>query len=53
MGGCALNCAANSIAYKFFNDVWIMPAPGDDGSAIGAVLANQNKTHCLAWTFPR
>ena len=50
MGGCALNCAANSIAYKFFNDVWIMPAPGDDGSAIGAVLANQ-KQH-ITWTGP-
>lgn len=39
MGGCALNCSANPIAYKYFNNVWIMPAPGDSGSAIGAVLA--------------
>lgn len=39
MGGCALNCVANPIAYKYFDKVWIYPAPGDSGSAIGAVLA--------------
>jgi carbamoyltransferase len=39
MGGCALNCSANPLAYKYFDKVWIMPAPGDNGSAIGAVLA--------------
>ena len=37
MGGCALNCAANTHAYDFFKRVWIMPAPDDSGSAIGAV----------------
>lgn len=42
-GGCALNCAANINAYDYFNDVWIMPAPGDAGSAIGAVLAHTQK----------
>ena len=26
MGGCALNCVANNIALKYFDDVWIMPA---------------------------
>lgn len=40
MGGCALNCVANSQAYRYFDKVWIMPAPGDSGSAIGAVLAH-------------
>jgi carbamoyltransferase len=40
MGGCALNCSANSIAYKYFENVWIMPNPGDAGSAIGCVLAH-------------
>jgi carbamoyltransferase len=50
MGGCALNCAANSIAYKYFKNVWIMPAPGDDGSAIGAVLAHKKKH--INWTGP-
>jgi carbamoyltransferase len=40
VGGCALNCSANPIAYKYFDDVWIIPAPGDSGSALGAVLAD-------------
>ena len=44
MGGCALNCSANSIAYKYFDNVWIMPNPGDAGSAIGAVLAHKKET---------
>ena len=43
MGGCALNCSANSIAHRCFNDVWIMPNPGDAGSAIGAVLAHKKQ----------
>jgi carbamoyltransferase len=43
MGGCALNCSANSIAYQFFDNVWIMPNPGDAGSAIGSVLAENPK----------
>ncbi len=42
-GGCALNCVANPIAYDYFDNVWIMPAPGDNGSAIGAVLAHEKK----------
>lgn len=40
MGGCALNCSANSQVGTFFGETWIMPNPGDAGSAIGAVLAN-------------
>ena len=43
MGGCALNCSANPLAYKYFNKVWIMPAPGDNGSAIGAVAASMKQ----------
>ena len=43
MGGCALNCVANPIAYYYYDNVWIMPAPGDNGSAIGAVLAHKKK----------
>jgi len=41
MGGCALNCSANGLAYKYFDNVWIMPNPGDAGSAVGAVLAHK------------
>jgi len=43
MGGCALNCAANSTIRGDWNNVWIMPNPGDAGSAIGAVLAHKNE----------
>lgn len=42
MGGCALNCSANSIATKYYKNIWIMPDPGDSGSAIGAVLAHKH-----------
>ncbi|MDA9302400.1 hypothetical protein N8072_00325 [bacterium] len=38
MGGCALNCVANAAAHKYYENVWIMPNPGDAGSALGAVL---------------
>jgi carbamoyltransferase len=50
MGGCALNCAANPLAMKFFNDIWIMPAPGDSGSSIGAVLSKRQ--HHVEWPGP-
>lgn len=50
MGGCALNCSANSKAFDYFKNVWIMPAPGDSGSAIGAVLANKKKH--ITWNGP-
>ena len=43
MGGCALNCVANPIAYKYFDNVWLMPNPGDAGSAIGCVLAHKQE----------
>jgi carbamoyltransferase len=50
MGGCALNCVANSIAHKFYDGVWIMPNPGDAGSAIGCVLDHLG-TH-VEWNSP-
>lgn len=39
MGGCALNCVANSSITGNWNKVWIMPNPGDAGSSVGAVAA--------------
>jgi carbamoyltransferase len=36
MGGVALNCVANSRLGKIFNQIWIMPNPGDAGSSLGA-----------------
>lgn len=50
MGGCALNCVANTLATKHYNNVWIMPNPGDAGSSIGAVLA-KTKEH-IEWKGP-
>ncbi|MDR1408018.1 MAG: carbamoyltransferase [Tannerella sp.] len=40
-GGVALNCVANGkiLRSALFDDVWIQPAAGDDGGALGAALA--------------
>ena len=40
-GGVALNCVANGkiLRSKIFEKVWIQPASGDSGGAIGAALA--------------
>ncbi|GAA4356717.1 carbamoyltransferase [Variovorax defluvii] len=40
-GGVALNCVANGklLAQKLFDDIWIQPAAGDSGAALGAALA--------------
>lgn len=43
MGGCALNCVANGSAYRYFDNVWIMPNPGDAGSSVGCVLDHTRK----------
>jgi carbamoyltransferase len=36
MGGVALNCLANRNLGDYFENIWIMPCPGDAGSSIGA-----------------
>lgn len=40
-GGVALNCVANSVLFKekIFNDIYVQPAAGDSGGALGAALA--------------
>ena len=40
-GGVALNCVANGILHKekIFDEIWIQPAAGDAGGALGAALA--------------
>jgi len=40
-GGVALNCVANGkiLKEKIFNNIWIQPAAGDAGGALGATLA--------------
>lgn len=43
MGGCALNCSANTRLWEIFDDIWIMPNPGDAGSSLGAAAAAYGK----------
>lgn len=50
MGGCALNCAANTMLWRIFDNVWIMPNPGDAGSSLGAAAALYGKH--LNWNGP-
>lgn len=50
MGGCALNCSANTRLWDIFDDIWIMPNPGDAGSSLGAAAALYGKH--LDWKTP-
>ena len=54
MGGCALNCTANSmITSKYgFKDIWIMPNPGDAGSSIGVAQKYNSTSWNLNWQSP-
>ena len=42
-GGVALNCSANRLLGQYFNDIWIMPNPGDCGNALGAAALGYGK----------
>ena len=45
-GGVALNCVANRTLGDYFNDMWILPNPGDAGSSLGAAaLAHGGRVH--------
>jgi carbamoyltransferase len=39
-GGVALNCVANSVIWREgpFDEIWVQPASGDSGTALGAAL---------------
>jgi carbamoyltransferase len=50
MGGCALNCSANTELWDIFDNIWIMPNPGDAGSSLGAAAALYGKH--LEWEGP-
>jgi carbamoyltransferase len=50
MGGCALNSSANTVLPDMFDNVWIMPNPGDSGSSLGAAAALYG--HHVNWTIP-
>jgi carbamoyltransferase len=46
MGGVALNCLANRNLGEYFENIWIMPCPGDAGSSLGAAaLAYRKQIH--------
>jgi carbamoyltransferase len=51
-GGVALNCAANSrlADLGIFDNIWIMPNPGDAGSSLGCIAASEKKH--LNWRHP-
>jgi carbamoyltransferase len=45
-GGVALNCLANRKLGEYFENIWIMPCPGDAGSSLGAAaLAHKRQIH--------
>jgi len=47
-GGVALNCLANSLLGNFYDNIWIMPNPGDAGSSLGAACLGYGKR--VNWT---
>ena len=42
-GGVALNCLANRLLGKYFDNIWIMPNPGDAGNSLGAAALGYGK----------
>ena len=50
MGGCALNSKANTLLWNIYENVWIMPNPGDAGSSLGAAAALYGKH--INWETP-
>jgi carbamoyltransferase len=48
MGGVALNCLANRRLGEYFDNIWIMPCPGDAGSSLGAAALAHG--HRVQWT---
>ncbi|QCU78082.1 carbamoyltransferase [Citricoccus sp. SGAir0253] len=53
-GGTALNCVANSRVWREagFEDVWVQPASGDSGTALGAALVLAQQAGELAEPEP-
>lgn len=46
-GGVALNCLANRQIGNYYNNIWIMPNPGDAGNSLGAAALGYKKR--LQW----
>lgn len=60
-GGVALNCLANRQLGEYFDNIWIMPNPGDAGSSLGAAALAYGKKlhwnnaylgHCIPGHYP-
>jgi carbamoyltransferase len=60
-GGVALNCLANRRLGEYFDNIWIMPCPGDAGSSLGAAALAYGKRvhwnnaylgHCISGAYP-
>jgi carbamoyltransferase len=51
-GGVALNCAANKVLANLglFDNIWIIPNPGDAGSSIGCIAAHEKRF--IDWKHP-
>lgn len=49
-GGVALNCLANRNLGNYFDNIWIMPNPGDAGSSLGAAALGYGKQ--INWQTP-
>jgi len=47
-GGVALNCLSNRLLGNFYDNIWIMPNPGDAGSSLGAACLGYGKR--VNWT---
>jgi len=47
-GGVALNCLANRLLGNYYDNIWIMPNPGDAGSSLGAACIGYGKR--VNWT---
>ena len=43
-GGVALNCLANRLLGNFYENIWIMPNPGDAGNSLGAACLGYGTT---------
>lgn len=60
-GGVALNCLANRLIGEYYENIWIMPNPGDAGSSLGAACLGYGKRvnwdnsfigHCIEGSYP-
>ena len=47
-GGVALNCLANRLLGEYYDNIWIIPNPGDAGSSLGAAALGYGKR--VNWT---